>query len=72
MKYFLYANASEVRVGAEGYVWHFDFFCAEERTHRIRKTSYSIVSGLSTTSWLPPEPCDGLCKVWSHTVQPPQ
>lgn len=64
MRLALYANASEVKTGPEGYVWHFDFFCIEERAHIIRKISYSIVSGLSNVSWGDPKTCNGSCQVW--------
>lgn len=68
MRFVLYANASEVKFGEEGYVAQYDFFCAEERVHIHRETKYDLgydsASGLEKTRWYTPTACNGSCRAW--------
>ncbi len=68
MRFVLYANASEVKFGEEGYVAQYEFFCIEEKVHIHRETKYDLgyetASGLSKSRWYTPTACNGSCRAW--------
>lgn len=64
IKFALYAHAGEVRLGEGGHVSRTDFFCADEKVHITRTTTWQSGSGLFGEAWSEPCRCDTSCKVW--------